>query len=268
MDPPLDWTSDLLSEVLVLKLNVLSYNIHKGFNWSNSAEILHDIKEAIRQVDAEVCCLQEILGEGRLKPLIHHFLKRGRKSSTESQLEFLADTIWKHYSYGKNAVFPDRHHGNAILSKHPIIEYKNIDLTLNRLERRGLLYCRIAIEDTGRYCHILNTHLNLLESGRLQQLEIILNFLRILPQDEPLILAGDFNDWTRRVSEELQKSSGLKEVHFPHREKVATFPSFFPLFYLDRIFYRNCQLTNMEVLDSEPWLDLSDHLPLFAQFEI
>ncbi len=45
----------------------------------------------------------------------------------DSQFAFLADEIWPHFAYGKNAIYSAGHHGNAILSKHPILgirEYK------------------------------------------------------------------------------------------------------------------------------------------------
>lgn len=251
-----------------MKINVLSYNIHKGFNWLNSAEVLSEIREAIREVNADICCLQEILGEGSLSPIIARLKGRSAAAMAETQLEYLADTIWEHYSYGKNAIFPNRHHGNAILTKYPILDYQNTDLTFNRWEKRGLLYCKLALEPQGKACHLFNTHLNLLESSRLKQIERIIQIIQTLPKDEPVILAGDFNDWTAKVSDILKTNTQLEEVHFPHRKTVATFPSFFPVLYLDRIFYRGCELIDMEVLDSKPWLDLSDHLPLFAQFKI
>jgi endonuclease/exonuclease/phosphatase family metal-dependent hydrolase len=251
-----------------MKINVLSYNIHKGFNWLNSAEVLAEIRDAIRSVDADICCLQEILGEGRVSPLIAKLKGNNSIVQPETQLEYLADTIWKHYSYGKNAVFPNRHHGNAILTKYPVLEFENIDLTQNQWEMRGLLYCKINLEEAGKVCHFFNTHLNLLEKSRLKQVELIIRTVQALPRDEPLILAGDFNDWTGQISEILKTRTNLQEVHFPHRKKVATFPSFFPMLQLDRIFYRGCNLLDMEVLDSEPWMDLSDHIPLFAQFAI
>ena len=46
-----------------LSIKVMTYNIHKGFSIGNRRFILHDIKDSLRHVDADVVFLQEILGE-------------------------------------------------------------------------------------------------------------------------------------------------------------------------------------------------------------
>ena len=40
-----------------------------------------------------------------------------------------------------NATFKQKHHGNAILSRLPIITQNNLNITVNRLEKRGVLHC-------------------------------------------------------------------------------------------------------------------------------
>ena len=45
-----------------------------------------------------------------------------------SQYEFMADEIWPAYAYGRNAVYSDGHHGNAVLSKYPIVRFENHDV--------------------------------------------------------------------------------------------------------------------------------------------
>jgi signal transduction histidine kinase len=76
-------------------------------------------------VAADVVFLQEIHGE-----------HKGHQANlqdwpNEAQFEYLADSIWHHHAYGKNAVYPEGHHGNAILSKYPIKRWDNLDLTLH-----------------------------------------------------------------------------------------------------------------------------------------
>lgn len=263
-------------------IRFLSYNIHKGYDWYNSKNVLGEIRDAIREVDADVCFLQEVLGGGELSPVIARARALlGRKpeppapesaieklttAKIESQFEFLADTIWSHHSYGKNALFPNRHHGNATLTKFPIVRNHNLNISTNRFEQRGLLHCEIELPV--RNLHLLNTHLNLLETSRRHQAHMILQYIREnVPHDAPLIFAGDFNDWNGAISDLIRAQLGAREVHFPHVAKPATFPSFFPVLHLDRIFYRGLTLNDMDVLDSEPWSDLSDHIPLFACFE-
>src|SRR5690349_17254196 len=97
-----------------IRLRVLSYNIHKGFGPGNIKFILKKIKEALRSIHPDLVFLQEVLGH-------HEIHQKNIKGWPEqSQFEFLAHELWPHFAYGRNAVYTNGHHGNAILSKHPI----------------------------------------------------------------------------------------------------------------------------------------------------
>ena len=118
-----------------MRLRVLTYNMHKGFCFYSRQYVLKELREAIRSVDADVVFLQEVMGV--------HPAKENEEHELSSQFEFLADQIWPHFAYGKNAVYSSGHHGNAILSKHPFLAYENINISTNPLERRGLLHAQI-----------------------------------------------------------------------------------------------------------------------------
>src|SRR3989338_3836062 len=112
-------------------LRVLSYNIHKGFSAGSRRFLLDAMREAIEIVHADIVLLQEVQGEHT------GHLSRIPAYPSAAQFEFLADRLWPHYAYGKNAVYQHGHHGNAILSKYPILFHENIDVSTNRLESRG-----------------------------------------------------------------------------------------------------------------------------------
>src|SRR5665213_3483852 len=112
----------------LLKLKVLTYNIHKGFSAGNSEYVLEQMREAIRSVNADLVFLQEILGEHKKHQ------KRISNWPEDSQFEFLANAVWPHHAYGKNAIYTQGHHGNAVLSKFPIAHWENLDVSSNRLE--------------------------------------------------------------------------------------------------------------------------------------
>lgn len=243
-------------------IKVLSYNIHKGFGVGNWRFTLHEIRTAIRETGADICLLQEVVG------LNENHSRQVRNWPTAAQFEFLADTVWHHHSYGKNAVFPSRHHGNAVLSKFPIVRTQNRDISTNRFERRGLLHCEIHIPEQDARVQLFNTHLNLLHNSRRRQLNWILESLEDHPKS-PLILAGDFNDWSGELTAPLTDGTGLKESFHGHQgEHAKTYPSWMPVVGLDRIYYRHLQLIQQRVLDFGHWRRLSDHLPLFVEFEI
>jgi endonuclease/exonuclease/phosphatase family metal-dependent hydrolase len=122
-----------------MKLRVLSYNIHKGFSMGNRRFVLDGIRQAIRETSADLVFLQEVLGEHQ------DHKKKYPEWRKDSQFEFLADEVWPHYAYGKNAIYTSGHHGNAILSKYPFTFFENIDISTNRVEQRGLLHGVIEI---------------------------------------------------------------------------------------------------------------------------
>ncbi|MGE3973278.1 MAG: endonuclease/exonuclease/phosphatase family protein [Bdellovibrionales bacterium] len=241
-------------------MKILSYNIHKGFSTLNSKFVLSSIKKAIRTVGADMVFLQEVLGQ--------HEKHSQNHKDWPTQFEFLADEMWPHYAYGKNAVYSEGHHGNAILSRYPIIKWENWDISTNQREKRGLLHSEIKLPKDQIIVHAICLHLDLLEKGRQLQADRLHAHIKKIPKEMPLILAGDFNDWRSRISEKLFRELGMKEAFEEWSgEHAKTFPSFFPLLRLDRIYYRHLKLKNVECLSGKPWNQLSDHVALMAEFE-
>lgn len=245
-------------------IRVLSYNIHKGFSTGNRNFVLRKLREAIRTVQADLVFLQEVLG--------HHEVhgKRVIDWPTRPQFEFLADEMWPHFAYGKNAVYTAGHHGNAILSKYPISFWENIDVSTNRLERRGLLHVVIEIPHKRKPLHAICVHLGLLETERQTQIRRLCDRIEsMVPHDEPLVIGGDFNDWRIQITRPLKKLVEVQEVFEELRGSHArTFPSWLPALKLDRIYYRGLRARDGQTLVGPPWSQLSDHAALYADLTI
>ena len=80
-------------------------------------------------------------------------------------------------------------------------------------------------------------------------------------------MGGDFNDWREKVSRRLSRRIRMKEAFMQqYSHHARTFPSRFPLLRLDRIYFRGVDLDMATRLKGRPWLYLSDHLPLLAEF--
>lgn len=238
-------------------LRVLSYNIHKGFNPNNTKFILEDMRRAIRTVNAEMVFLQEVIGSHS---------KHGRKHSNwipDAQFEFLADEIWTHYAYGKNAIYQHGDHGNAILSKKPFTWWENTDVSQFKFSQRGILHG--IVDDK---LHVFCMHLGLLGFERRVQLKELIDAVNErVPDDAPVIIAGDFNDWRMSTDRQLRKALGVKEAFREMRGRPArTYPARMPLFSLDRIYYRNIELLDVSRLVDDQWQELSDHCALYAEF--
>ena len=245
-------------------IKVLTVNIHKGFTVFNRKFMLHELRDAVRSVGADVVFLQEVTG-------IHaRNERRVANYPSTPHYEFLADSSWTQFAYGRNAVYPNGHHGNAVLSKFPIVSFENRDVSLNGTERRGLLHCVLRIPERDAPIHVICVHLGLAESHRLKQLHMLCNMVRQdIPASAAVIVAGDFNDWRLRAHAVLAKGASLHEVFvLAHGKAARTFPARFPTLALDRIYVRNAIGHVPVVLPIKPWSHLSDHAPLAAEIQL
>lgn len=244
---------------------VLTVNTHKGFALFNRRLMLHDLREAVRRVSADLVFLQEVQGSHD-----RHARRHGSAWPEAPHYEYLADSIWKDFAYGRNAVYPEGHHGNALLSKFPILRHENHDASVQGHEERGLLHCVLDAKGTGTEVHAICAHLGLREAHRTRQFEQLCTMIETtIPADAPLIVAGDFNDWRQRGHRLLQGCAGLREVFVERFGRFArTFPARFPLLALDRIYVRNVDVVEPLVLSHKPWSHLSDHAALAAHLRL
>jgi len=249
---------------LPLTLRVLTVNIHKGFGFLNRRFILHELREAVRSVAADIVFLQEVLGAHSQWALLHKNLWPGAP-----HYEFLADRMWPQFAYGRNAVYPEGHHGNALLSKFPIEHYENLDVSVSGPERRGMLHCVLRPPMMDQPVHAICVHLGLREAHRRHQADLLCQLIERLPPSEPVVVAGDFNDWRLHTQRLLYERAGLQEVYVHATGSAArTYPARCPLLQLDRIYVRNLRDHRPIPLPQRPWSHLSDHQPLAAELWI
>lgn len=241
------------------RLRLLTYNIHKGFSSGNRHLRLTPIRTAIRATGADIVCLQEVLGRHDKHSQTHPDWHPG------GQFEYLADELWPHYAYGKNAIYQQGHHGNATLSRYPFSHWQNIDISRWQFSRRGILLGRI-----GEHLYVLCVHFGFLPWEQNFQLECLQAVIHEhVPATAPLLIAGDFNDWHLRIHRQLTRQLGLQEASSQGRRMPAlTYPASQPRLPLDRIYYRNLHLLEARRLQDAQWASLSDHCPLLADFQV
>lgn len=231
-------------------IRVLTLNAHQGMRAGHRHSHLLRIRNALRTSRADVVFLQEIGAAVGRGTHVH-------------QYEVLADGVWTQHAYGRNAVVTGGHHGNALLSRHPITTWRNVDASVGKAEPRGLLHAVIDLK--GKPLHAICLHLALRESHRRRQIDRLLDLIaHEIPAGAPLVIAGDFNDWRERAHRKLI-DSGLEEVHASETGRPArTFPARAPWLRLDRIYVRNVRHRPVKV-SARDWRMLSDHLPLAAE---
>jgi len=259
-----------------MKLRIATWNIHKGVSALGRRPRVHSIKQALAGIGADIVFLQEVQGRHDLLAIKH------ASWPSQSQHEFLAaDT--QHSAYGKNAVYDHGHHGNALLSNFPIAAVRNHDVSDHAFESRGILHCVVTIEARVIHCYVI--HLGLFAGSRLRQTEALIEAVSTsAPSDVPLVIAGDFNDWTNSLSENLCERLGVTEVfdrHLtasrfgsylrrlsgrgPRKAPARTFPAAMPVLQLDRIYVRGFDVVDAKVLFGASWARLSDHAPIMTE---
>ena len=241
-------------------LHVASYNIHKGLSQFSQRVVVHELRTQLHELDADIVFLQEVQG------LNQRHARRHDNWPGSPQHEFLAAEVWHNSAYGRNAVYEHGHHGNAILSRFPIIAAQNQDVTHLRFERRGLLHCVIEVPGLARPLHCVCVHLSLFGRSRRRQLDALASRLEsLVPADAPLMIAGDFNDWRNRAHDLLAERLDMVEVFAGMVGRpTRSFPSALPVLRLDRIYIRGFAVASAQVHFGPPWSGISDHAALSA----
>jgi endonuclease/exonuclease/phosphatase family metal-dependent hydrolase len=232
-------------------MRVLTLNAHHGFGAPRRRDLLSQIRDGLRAASADLVFLQEVGGDDEARDSAH-------------QYEVLADRVWPQYAYGRNAVSGSGHQGNALLSKYPIADWRNVDVSVGRSEPRGILHCVVELPHGAQQLHAVCVHLGLFESHRRRQVDFLLELIGTIPSDAPLLVAGDFNDWRATAHRRLTGAS-LEEIYTSATGRPArTFPAGWPMLRLDRIYVRNLRHRPLR-LSRQPWAGLSDHVPLAGE---
>jgi len=239
-------------------LRVATYNIHKGVQGIGPARRLeiHNLGHAVEQLDADVVCLQEVRKLHRREARYFH------RWPELPQAEFLAPEGYAAV-YQTNATTRHGEHGNALLSRWPVVSQGHEDMSDHRFEQRGLLHVQLRIGR--RDVHVIVLHLGLIAASRLRQVEQLGTYLkREVPRTAPLLVAGDLNDWGGKLRPAMN-GHGLQDYVM---ERAATYPSRLPLAQLDYVYARGLKPIGLEIPRGRIWWRMSDHLPLIAEFKI
>ncbi len=238
------------------KLRIVTWNIHKGIG-TDRAYRLDRVLDVLRDLAADVVCLQEV-DEGV------------RRSNGERQGQRLATELgYEHSALGLNVKVQGGAYGNLTLSRYPLRRVRNVDLTIPPKKRRSGLVVDV-MEDGDHRWRIANVHLGLMHLERRVQIRRLMRHLfEDATPDQPLVIAGDWNDWRSKLVRGVMKEWGFhiaRSDHRPYGEK--TFPSSRPLVSLDKIVYRDPVTCHhlVTVLNRVTGV-ASDHLPLMVELE-
>ena len=263
-----------------MKLRIATYNIHKGVSSLGSMPRIHALKQALSSMEADILFLQEVQGRHD-----KHATRHASLWPEQSQHQFLAGDSHQAV-YGMNAVYDHGHHGNALLSRFPVLSSSNRDVSDHAFESRGILHCIVQTPACNLHCYVI--HLGLFARSRKRQIDALIGaVMASSPPDAPLIIAGDFNDWSNQLSDSLRDRLGVTEVfdenlptrgfgaylrilsgRGPKLKPARTFPAALPWLRLDRVYVRGFQIEAAQVLHGPLWAKLSDHAPIVASLRM
>jgi endonuclease/exonuclease/phosphatase family metal-dependent hydrolase len=227
-------------------MSLVTYNIHKGFGVGKLRFLLPEMRYALSRLNPDFQIWPDL-----------------------PQFEYIAENDWPHYLYAKNAVYQSGHHGNAILSKYPFVGFENINLARQNRASRSILHGQVKL-DNGQILHLLCVHLGLFKAERASQYRAMIKRITdVIPEHEPLLMAGDFNDWRIHLSQPLAQELGIQEAFQSlEGQHARSFPALKPALCIDRIYFRGLKAESAQCFSGKPWRTLSDHLPLFAKFSL
>src|SRR5690625_3911885 len=181
------------------RIRVVSYNIHKGRSAVLSRARLNELKLGLHGLNPDLVFLQEVQG------------RNDELGALDAQHQSLAAGLGMSVAYGSNVTKAHTEHGNALLSRFDILGLENQDISDHRLEHRGLLHAQVQIGEHEVHCFVV--HLGLFAFSRTRQAEAMIRRIdELVPDDGPVLIAGDFNDWNDRLSAELIRRLQVHEV--------------------------------------------------------
>jgi endonuclease/exonuclease/phosphatase family metal-dependent hydrolase len=187
---------------------------------------------------------------------------------TAHQAELVSRKLALAFVMGENRKHLGHAYGNAVLSRFPIRESRNYDLTVHGREERGCLRADLAWNRSS-VLHVFNVHLGTSFVERRQQGRrlIAAELLSDLKIQSPRIVLGDFNEWTCGLTTRLLRSHLQSADIRSHLRRSRTYPGLLPFLHLDHIYYDpELQLERLTLLRTRKALVASDHLPLTAEF--
>jgi endonuclease/exonuclease/phosphatase family metal-dependent hydrolase len=231
------------------RIRVLSYNIRHGEGMDNRID-LGRIAEVIKSISPDVVSLQEV----------DYQLQR---TGGIDQAEELASLTGLNAAFGPAIIRLNGQYGNAVLSRHPVVDVRNyplpgarepravlaadVDILFNKMEKMTFMF--------------LATHLSLHEESRLRSVRFVEG---ALPDPKrPALLVGDLN---ARPESETMNAFCKTWTNATKNQVHITLPS--KPTQIDFILFRPAD--RWRVMDT--WaVDeriASDHCPLVADLEL
>jgi endonuclease/exonuclease/phosphatase family metal-dependent hydrolase len=252
-----DKASSTAASAISLRLRLVTYNIHKGIGGVDRRYRLDRIIETVHHCEPDLVLLQEVTDGSP-------------RSQRHRQVDLLGEALDMPYrAFQPNVCLSEGHYGNAILSRHPLSDVQDLDLTvpLKKCRRALIAHCRVRWQQHTRTLLLFNVHLGLAGFERTIQLRRLLTseLMQYTRLHTGVIVAGDYNDVWGTLGRRMLEPAGFKAACFRRK----TFPAVLPMRPLDRVYYRGALDVHRSFAShTEVARRASDHLPLVVDFQL
>jgi len=228
---------------------IMTYNIRHGVGMDRVLD-LERTARVIQAANPDIVILNEV-DEGTARSL------------GVLQADSLGKLLNLFAVFGRSIDYDGGQYGNALLSKYPIIDFRIVDLSTDSLlEGRSVFLSRIDV--MGDTIIIMGTHLGLNPTEQRKQVQKIIN---ILPEENRLILAGDFNLESNSDRYALLTTYFRDSVAEVNSEPQPTFPADKPDRRIDYIFIgKDIRVVSSPQLQHADITLASDHQPQILHF--
>ncbi|MDX2051108.1 MAG: endonuclease/exonuclease/phosphatase family protein [Polyangiaceae bacterium] len=236
---------------------MITWNIHKGIGGVDRRYAPERVVELLRHHQPDVALLQEVT----------EHMPRNR---FDDQVQLLSEaTGMCHVAFNRQHRFAMGGYGNLILSRFPLGDIEEVDLTVGWRKKRGAIQARAHVRhgEHTRSVMLHNLHLGLAGSERARQLERFLasDPFRGIHKNTPIVLGGDLNDLWGTLGPRFLLPQGFERAG----ALSNTFPAAVPLRPLDGLFVRgNVQVVKGHTCTTRLAKEASDHRPIIADLDL
>ncbi|MFV0132481.1 endonuclease/exonuclease/phosphatase family protein [Streptomyces sp. HMX87] len=242
-------------------LRVATYNIHAGAGQDGVFD-LDRTAEAVRGLDADVIGLQEVDVHWGARS---GFVDEARELAAELGMRVFFAPIYDLDPAAEGG--QRRQYGVAILSRHPVLEAENHEITRLSTQAPDSVpapapgFAEVVVNVKGSHVHVYSTHLDYRSDPSVRATQVA-DMLQVLAADRgPKILVGDFN--AEATAPELAPL--WRELRDASPDGGGTYPAVGPVKRIDSVTVSpGVTVTGARTVAT----DASDHRPVVTDLNL
>jgi endonuclease/exonuclease/phosphatase family metal-dependent hydrolase len=236
----------------VIDIRIVTYNVHRcrGMDRRTRPERTAAV---LASIEPDIVALQEVIGPGL---------------TGAGHVELIGAALGMGWVMAPTRELRRHQYGNVLLSRYPIREHSQHDLSWKTCEARGSHRAAIDLGGAGTL-QVFNVHLGTALLERRYQARRLATWVHDRRVHSPKLVVGDFNEWSRGIAEDILAERLSSIDLFAHLKRRRTYPGFFPVLHLDHIYFEgDIEVRRVALPRTRLAMVASDHLPLVADVRV